>query len=96
MTGIIAGPPVASRLGEGADVMPLRGGYRIRVRATACLLNGEPLPSSLGAVASRASVGGAAVYLESEYFGGTGAEAAVGWFDGLGLGDRREWVGGAD
>ena len=88
LAGIIAPAAGAARL---RDAIPLRGGYVIQIRSRACLLNGRPLDEEVREAAVAASAAGAVVYLESEHFGGTGAEAALGWRDGeLILGPVRE------
>ena len=69
----------------------------MRTSAHRFLIDGASLPADVSAAAAHASRHARVVYVEAEFFGGTGAQASLGWQDGrVALGPLRTQTPGED
>lgn len=87
MAFVLSGVVVSQQAATGLSVptRPLKGGYAFAVTDHRPLMRGIALPWGLAAWVEQISRSGRAVYLEAEFFGGTGAQAAIGFEGGTAL-----------
>jgi hypothetical protein len=79
MAFLLAGLVIPAHVGHPPAALPLRHGYALLRSERLSIVNDEALPPMLSETARKLSRRGRVVYAEAEFFGGTGAQAAVGW-----------------
>jgi hypothetical protein len=83
MAFLLAGLIVPANIARLREAQPLHGGYSLVPSERLSFAQDEPLPPTVEETARELSRHGRVVYVEAEFFGGTGAQAAVGWEGGV-------------
>lgn len=97
MSFLLAGLVVPRSIAPTPAVMHLRQDFVLLAREDVTLVAGHPLPADLDRSARDLSATGRVVYVEAEFFGGTGAQASIGWeHGGVALGPIRTQTPGED
>jgi hypothetical protein len=76
-------------LAQGKALVPLLGGTEVGAEISFLPLTdegAEQMPESIAAICRELSTNGRIAYVEAEYFGGEGVQAAVLWENGLQVG----------